>query len=167
MIQRRARPGLALLAGLCLLLTGLLAGLLTGCSGEGGTAPGTAPPARTTTATATATAPPARTATPAPSLPASDLRTVREADLPPEARDTLARIRGGGPFPYARDGAVFSNFERLLPRRERGYYREYTVRTPGERDRGARRIVTGRGGETYYTDDHYQSFREVVPDENR
>ncbi|GAA3397767.1 ribonuclease domain-containing protein [Streptomyces roseoviridis] len=173
MIQRPARPRPALLAGLCLLLVGLLAGLLTGCSVEGGAAPGTptgtASPSRTATATPsrTATATPSRTATAAPSRTAADLPAVREADLPPEARKTLALIRGGGPFPYAKDGAVFSNFERILPRRERGYYREYTVRTPGERDRGARRIVTGRGGETYYTDDHYQSFREVVADENR
>lgn len=99
-----------------------------------------------------------------PSAPpwADGMATVREADLPAEARDTLALIDRGGPFPYDRDGAVFGNFERLLPARERGYYREYTVRTPGSPDRGARRIVTGRGGETYYTDDHYDSFRAVL-----
>ncbi|MFD7407527.1 ribonuclease domain-containing protein [Streptomyces sp. NPDC059866] len=91
-----------------------------------------------------------------------DMATVREAELPAEARETLRLIDQGGPFPYARDGAVFGNFERLLPTHERGYYREYTVRTPGSRDRGARRIVTGRGGEIYYTDDHYDSFRAVL-----
>ncbi|MFD8977736.1 ribonuclease domain-containing protein [Streptomyces sp. NPDC059593] len=107
-------------------------------------------------------------AAPAPSAPAPDatgtsgLPTVRAADLPPEARRTLDLIARGGPYPYAKDGAVFSNFERLLPREERGYYREYTVKTPGERDRGARRIVTGRDGEIYWTDDHYESFREVL-----
>ncbi|MEU3339680.1 ribonuclease domain-containing protein [Streptomyces sp. NPDC002144] len=87
--------------------------------------------------------------------------TVRVAQLPAEARQTLALIDRGGPFPYARDGVVFGNFEGLLPRHERGYYHEYTVPTPGSRDRGARRIVTGQGGEIYYTDDHYKSFRAV------
>ncbi|MEU2430794.1 ribonuclease domain-containing protein [Streptomyces sp. NPDC007861] len=90
------------------------------------------------------------------------LPVVRVGDLPPEARETLRLIDRGGPFPYAKDGAAFGNFERILPRRERGYYREYTVRTPGERDRGARRIVTGQAGEVYYTDDHYETFREVL-----
>ena len=82
--------------------------------------------------------------------------------LPPEARQTLALIQAGGPFPHARDGVVFANREGLLPRRERGYYREYTVATPGRRDRGPRRIVAGRGGEYYYTDDHYRSFRRIM-----
>lgn len=84
--------------------------------------------------------------------------------LPPEARATIALIRGGGPFPYQRDGVVFGNREGILPRRARGYYREYTVRTPGARDRGARRIVAGGdgGGELYYTDDHYRSFKRVI-----
>jgi ribonuclease T1 len=82
--------------------------------------------------------------------------------LPPEARETLALIKAGGPFPYARDGAVFGNREGLLPRRSRGYYREYTVRTPGARDRGARRIVAGHDGELYYSDDHYRTFRRII-----
>lgn len=84
-------------------------------------------------------------------------------ELPPEARATLALIRAGGPFPYARDGVVFANRERQLPRHPHGYYREYTVTTPGLRDRGPRRIVAGRGGELYYTDDHYRSFRRIIP----
>ncbi|MER8009148.1 MULTISPECIES: ribonuclease domain-containing protein [unclassified Streptomyces] len=87
--------------------------------------------------------------------------TMPVSQLPVEARRTLALVDEGGPFPYAKDGAVFGNFEGLLPRRRRGYYHEYTVPTPGSRDRGARRIVTGQGGEIYYTADHYQSF-EVV-----
>jgi ribonuclease T1 len=86
---------------------------------------------------------------------------IGSAALPPEARETLALIKAGGPFPYARDGTVFRNREGLLPARPRGYYREYTVRTPGARDRGARRIVAGRGGEYYYTRDHYRSFRRI------
>jgi ribonuclease T1 len=88
--------------------------------------------------------------------------TVEESRLPAEARVTLALIDRGGPYPYARDGVVFGNFEGHLPRHQRGYYREYTVPTPGSGDRGARRIVTGRGGEIYYTDDHYESFRAVL-----
>jgi ribonuclease T1 len=94
---------------------------------------------------------------------------VAVADLPREARDTLALIKRGGPFPYRKDGATFGNFERRLPQRARGYYREYTVPTPGARDRGARRIVAGAGaggdartsGEYYYTDDHYRTFRRI------
>ncbi|MEV4942729.1 ribonuclease domain-containing protein [Streptomyces zaomyceticus] len=136
------------------LLALVLCVLLAGCSSAGG---GTTPTATATgQSTGDATAP---TGT-------SGLPTVRAADLPPEARRTLALIARGGPYPYARDGAVFSNFERILPRKERGHYREYTVKTPGERDRGARRIVTGRNGEIYWTDDHYESFREVITDEN-
>ena len=88
--------------------------------------------------------------------------SVRLEALPLEARETLARIEAGGPFPYARDGAVFSNRERQLPARERGYYREYTVKTPGIRGRGPRRIVAGHGGEYYYSDDHYRTFRRMI-----
>ena len=82
--------------------------------------------------------------------------------LPPEARQTLGLIRSGGPFPYARDGAVFNNREAQLPKHSRGYYREYTVKTPGARDRGARRIIVGHGGELYYTEDHYRTFRRII-----
>lgn len=89
-------------------------------------------------------------------------RVVRPAELPAEARDTLALIDKGGPYPYSRDGVVFGNFEKELPAHPRGYYHEYTVPTPGSRDRGARRIVTGRNGEVFYTDDHYQSFEAVL-----
>jgi ribonuclease T1 len=87
---------------------------------------------------------------------------VPVADLPMEARATLELIKANGPFPYAQDGRTFSNREKLLPPRRHGYYREYTVRTPGARDRGARRIVAGSGGEYYYTDDHYRSFGRVL-----
>lgn len=88
--------------------------------------------------------------------------TVDVAELPPEAIDTLLLITDGGPFPYDQDGATFQNREGALPAHSRGYYHEYTVETPGSPDRGARRIVTGRDGERYYTDDHYDSFRFVV-----
>lgn len=88
---------------------------------------------------------------------------ISAAELPGEARDTLALIRGGGPFPYTKDGAVFSNREGRLPERERGYYREYTVKTPGNRSRGARRIVAGEAGDYWYTEDHYATFRRIRP----
>ncbi|GAA1603801.1 ribonuclease domain-containing protein [Streptomyces globosus] len=93
---------------------------------------------------------------------ARGMAAVRADELPPQAREVLALIDRGGPYPYRQDGAVFGNFEKILPRQKRGYYHEYTVRTPGERDRGARRIVTGSGGEFYYTDDHYDSFKAVL-----
>jgi ribonuclease T1 len=83
-------------------------------------------------------------------------------ELPVEARATLALIKAGGPFPYPQDGRVFSNREKLLPLQQRGYYREYTVRTSGVRDRGARRIVAGSGGEYYYSADHYRSFKRIL-----
>ncbi|NMG44910.1 ribonuclease [Aromatoleum toluvorans] len=83
--------------------------------------------------------------------------------LPPEAVATLRLIDRGGPFPYRKDGTVFQNRERQLPDKPRGYYREYTVPTPGEDDRGARRIVTGGNPPEvyYYTGDHYRSFRRI------
>jgi len=90
---------------------------------------------------------------------------VALADLPLQGRKTYALILQGGPFPYDKDGTVFGNRERLLPLHKRGYYREYTVKTPGARGRGARRIVCGGAPRTpdacYYTGDHYASFREI------
>jgi len=91
----------------------------------------------------------------------SGLPWVDEADLPPEARDTLDLIDAGGPFPHDEDDRTFFNRERLLPDRPEGYYREYTVETPGEDDRGPRRIVTGDEGEYYWTTDHYASFERI------
>lgn len=98
------------------------------------------------------------------------IQAIALADLPPEAQHTLRLIQRGGPFPYPRkDGSTFGNFEKRLPPQARGYYREYTVPTPGSRDRGARRIIAGEGrsgdvassGEYYYSDDHYRSFRRI------
>jgi ribonuclease T1 len=90
-------------------------------------------------------------------------RVAVDASLPPEVAETLALIASGGPYPYDRDGLVFSNFEGHLPARARGWYHEYTVPTPGLDHRGARRIVTGGEppSEYWYTDDHYESFRRL------
>jgi ribonuclease T1 len=92
----------------------------------------------------------------------SRIDDVALADLPGEASETVALIRQGGPFPYRKDGVTFGNRERLLPEAATGYYREYTVPTPGAADRGAKRIVAGGNGELYYTDDHYRSFRRIL-----
>ena len=95
------------------------------------------------------------------------LATIKVAELPQQGQQTYERIHQGGPFPYEKDGTVFGNRERLLPAAKRGFYREYTVKTPGSRDRGAKRIVCG--GQTkapdacFYTADHYSSFRRIQP----
>lgn len=90
---------------------------------------------------------------------------VALSQLPPEAQQTLVLIRQGGPYPYAKDGVVFGNYEGVLPRQKRGYYHEFTVKTPKARNRGARRIISGgnpqTSGEYYYTKDHYQTFQRV------
>lgn len=121
---------------------------------------------------------PSQAASPAPATPASAATAAGETDsarpgrwarvlqvVPAGEREqllaTLALVETGGPFPYDRDGSVFSNRERRLPSRERGYYREYTVPTPGAPSRGARRIVQGKNGETWYTRDHYDSFVRI------
>jgi ribonuclease T1 len=144
------------LAALFALLLGLvvLAFVLAGNPQTGSVPTG---PAQSTTASP---APARATAVTNPSR----LPEIRASDLPPEARQTLALIARGGPYPYSRDNVPFGNFERILPQKASGYYREFTVRTPGESDRGARRIVAGRAGEKYYTADHYESFRFIAED---
>ncbi len=98
---------------------------------------------------------------------ADDVATVSVTELPVQGSQTYGLIRQGGPFPHEKDGVVFGNRERLLPPHQRGYYREYTVRTPGMSHRGTRRIVCGGQPKTpdacYYTADHYASFRRIVP----
>ena len=98
---------------------------------------------------------------------ASDSATISVAELPAQGAQTYALIAQGGPFPYEKDGVVFGNRERLLPSNPRGYYREYTVRTPGVSHRGQKRIVCGGKPKApdvcYYTADHYASFRKIVP----
>lgn len=93
---------------------------------------------------------------------------VALTSLPEQAQATHRLVLAGGPFPYSKDGTVFGNRERLLPAKARGHYREYTVKTPGSRDRGARRIVCGGKPPTqpeacFYTDDHYASFKRIAP----
>lgn len=94
------------------------------------------------------------------------LGTIQARDLPAEAQQTIVLIQQGGPFPYEKDGSVFGNYEKVLPQKKRGYYREFTVKTPYARNRGARRLITGgeksRPHEYYYTADHYRSFKRVV-----
>lgn len=160
---RTRRPLLALLLLGVLLAGGYLLSFVAGDDAAPGSA---APTATATTPAAGGTATPSRTATPVRSpatTPADGLRTVRTADLPAEARGVLRLIDAGGPFRYDQDGAVFGNFERLLPAHPRGWYREYTVPTPGERDRGPRRIVAGQDGTRYWTADHYDSFTRITP----
>jgi ribonuclease T1 len=156
--QQRRSVGIDLLV-----VAALLFGLwLWSSLGERPSSPGTDP---TATSSVSAAAPaPARSSRTARPRDTSGLPAITLAKLPSEARATLQRIDAGGPFPYARDGVVFQNRERILPRKDSGYYHEYTVPTPGEGDRGARRIITGRAGELYWTADHYDSFSVIVLD---
>ncbi len=142
----RRVPGLSLL--------GLVALLLAGCSLVGS---GTSTPRPTPGDDPVATA--------GAQLPAGwSGGTILIEALPPEAIDTLLLIEAGGPFPYFQDDGTFQNREGILPDHPRGYYREYTVETPGAPDRGPRRVVAGSGGERYYTVDHYDSFRFILGD---
>ncbi|MFJ3880623.1 ribonuclease domain-containing protein [Streptomyces sp. NPDC090077] len=145
MILRNVPRSLSRVLG-ALFLCAALTAALAGCGG--GAAPG-----RPSSAASTAASAPAW---------AKGMPTVRADALPPQAREVLALIDRGGPYAHRQDGTVFGNFEKRLPKQKRGYYHEFTVKTPGERDRGARRIVTGDGGEFYYTDDHYETFKAVL-----
>lgn len=155
--RRTRRPLIALLVLLALLGVGYTSRALDG---------GRAGPAATNHSS---TAPAATDHASIPSAPTDSPTTaaaptsgaVALSTLPEPARHTVALIRAGGPFPYQRDGVVFRNDERRLPARPSGYYHEYTVPTPGETDRGPRRIIAGSLGELYYTPDHYASFVRV------
>lgn len=91
-----------------------------------------------------------------------NIATIAASALPKQGHDTLALIAAGGPFPYKQDDGLFANREGRLPKQSRTYYREYTVKTPGAGNRGARRIVTGSRGERYYSADHYETFHRIV-----
>ena len=143
---------------LAVLLAVLVGVVLTAC---GSSLPrGSATYSGTSTGGAAAT--PSDAAGLAPAAPVSSLRTMLVAQLPQQGVDTLQLIASGGPFPYSKDGVVFSNREGVLPQHRSGWYHEYTVITPGSSDRGARRIIAGDDGGRFYTDDHYASFREVL-----
>ncbi|GAA2045516.1 hypothetical protein GCM10009839_56910 [Catenulispora yoronensis] len=130
-----------------------------GCGGSSAKAPGSAQGSSSAQSPAKSSAGvrPADPAAKPPGMP-----TIAVSALPAEAREVLRRIDAGGPFKYRQDGVTFENREGLLPAQPRGYYREYTVSTPGAPDRGARRLILGRQGELYYTPDHYRSFYWVV-----
>lgn len=158
--SRAPRNAAAAVVVVVLLLVAVLVGLLQSGRPDAG-APATTVSASSPRATTTrpSTGPTRSTGA---QDPRSGLRVVALAELPREARATVALIDAGGPFPYAKDGVTFGNNERLLPAHPRGWYREYTVRTPGEQDRGARRIVTGDDDRlVFYTADHYGSFVQV------
>ncbi|MGX7680656.1 ribonuclease domain-containing protein [Jatrophihabitans sp. DSM 45814] len=153
----RRRPLLALIVLILLLVIGYASRALD--HKDSGTASKTAG-----TSSESVAAGPARSATGTLStLPSQSTHKQSEHEttlsaLPVQARDTVALIQRGGPFPYSHDGIVYNNLERHLPIKPTGYYHEYTVVTPGSTDRGARRIITGSAGEFYYTSDHYASF---------
>jgi ribonuclease T1 len=128
-------------------------------------APGAQPSATTSATPAQPRIPPAAPPTAQPQDEEASPLAALPADQRRAVAATLALIERGGPYPHAKDGSVFSNREGRLPRQPRGYYREYTVDTPGASNRGARRIVRGTNGETYYTSDHYESFVRI--DEER
>lgn len=162
--QRGAgRPATVSAVGVVLLLLVGVVALLLGPdrTPTAGSSPDTG--ARITATPDATSAPSAQSPTPAVEIdPESGLRLVSLASLPAEARHTVRLIDAGGPFPYAKDGSTFGNREGLLPAQRSGFYREYTVRTPGEADRGARRIVTGdRDRQLFYTADHYASFVRI------
>ena len=146
-LPRWSRSALALLTALVAVTL-----VLAGCGSKAGSST-TAPPG---------SAPVGADAGLAPAAATTDLSTMTVAQLPAEGRDTLVLIAEGGPFPYSKDGVTFQNREGILPKQKSGFYQEYTVETPGSDDRGARRIVTGKDGSRFYTDDHYDSFREVL-----
>lgn len=171
---RTRRPLLALLLLGVLLAGGYLLSAVRADPGSdadraAGSAATASPPTTGRPPTSPPTASPPTTGRPPAAAPGATgsttrLATVPASELPAEARRTLRLIDSGGPFPYDRDGSIFGNIERLLPPHPRGWYREFTVPTPGEPDRGARRIVAGEDGVRYYTADHYESFAVVEPD---
>ncbi|MET4542310.1 ribonuclease T1 [Arthrobacter bambusae] len=145
--MNRSRSKLVAFAGLVFAVVVLVVAMV---GGGGLTAPTTTPEPGSASSSAAAVANP------------STLPTINASQLPKEARQTLALIAKGGPYPYSEDGVNFRNFEGLLPKKTSGFYKEYTVRTPGEPDRGARRIVVGKDAAKYYTADHYNSFTFII-----
>ncbi|WP_026548391.1 ribonuclease domain-containing protein [Paenarthrobacter nicotinovorans] len=161
--MNRSRSKLVAFAGLVIAVVVLVVAMVGGGSL---TAPSGAPTSGgETTAQSTTPAPgPALSSSAAAVENPSTLPAMNASQLPREARQTLALIAKGGPYPYDRDGVNFGNFEGLLPKKSGGFYKEYTVTTPGETDRGARRIIVGKDSAKYYTPDHYESFKFIVED---
>lgn len=162
-MSRNRNRLLLTLAGLVIAAVVLVLAVVGG-SVVGGTAPKDAD-VGTSSVRTSANAAPARSSAPASTGPAtntSGLPAVNASQLPKEAQQTLALIAKGGPYPYERDGINFGNFEGLLPKKASGFYQEYTVKTPGEADRGAQRIITGKDGGKFYTPDHYATFKFIV-----
>lgn len=145
--MNRSRSKLVAFAGLVIAVVVLVVAMV---GGGGLTAPTTTPEPGSASSSAAAVANP------------STLPTINASQLPKEARQTLALIAKGGPYPYREDNGNFGNFEGRLPKKTSGFYKEYTVTTPGESDRGARRIVVGKDSAKYYTADHYESFTFIV-----
>lgn len=148
---RRARPLVAVLA---LLIAALL--VLAGCGKSASKSSNSAAGSASASATPNSASPAVSAAKP------SGMAAVAAPSLPAEAREVIRRIEDGGTFQYRQDGVTFDNREGRLPAEPRGYYREYTVATPGAADRGARRLILGRNGELYYTPDHYRTFQWVL-----
>ena len=159
------------LSTLASIIVVVIVAIITACTHSGGSDNATDPGAAASTSSASSA-----TATSTPTYgegpdgeqkhtgtdPVSGLPWIAVSQLPAEAQHELDLIDAGGPFSYpGKDGSTFGNYEGILPDEARGYYREYTVDTPGSDDRGARRIITGSGGEFYYTDDHYESFSRI------
>lgn len=153
--MNRSRSKLVAFAGLVITVVVLVVAMVGGGSL---TTPSTAPPS-----SVQSTTPEPGTAPTAPAVAnPSALPTINASQLPTEARQTLALIAKGGPYPYREDDGNFGNFEGLLPRKSGGFYKEYTVTTPGKSSRGERRIVVGKDTAKYYTADHYESFKYIV-----
>jgi len=156
--MNRSRSKLVAFAALVIAVVVLIVAMVGGGSlGAQTTTPEPGSTSRSPTAAVTAGA------TPAVANP-SALPTINASQLPKEARQTLALIAKGGPYPYDRDGVNFGNFEGLLPKKPGGFYKEYTVPTPGESGRGARRIIVGKDSAKFYTPDHYESFQFIAED---
>jgi ribonuclease T1 len=164
--MNRSRSKLVAFAGLVIAVVVLVVAMLGGGSLTAQTT--TPEPGSTSTSQAAASTaasnPAAANPSSLPTINASQLPTINASQLPMEARQTLALIAKGGPYPYDRDGVNFGNFEGLLPKKSGGFYKEYTVPTPGESDRGARRIIVGKDSAKYYTPDHYESFTFIAED---
>ena len=151
--MKRSSSKLLAFAALVIAVVALVAAMVGG-------GPLTAPP-ETSSIQSTTAEPGSASTAPSVANP-SALPTINASQLPKEAQQTLALIAKGGPYPYREDDGIFGNFEGRLPKKSSGFYKEYTVETPGASSRGARRIIVGKDTAKYYTADHYDSFKFIV-----